>query len=59
MPANAASVACKAGTAVLIFVNAANLANESGIAAVETPKSIWALLVPSKEDVDAIFALFK
>ena len=57
MPANEGSVAYKVGTSVLIFVNAAYLAHESGIAAADTPKSIWAVFVPSKEDVDAAFAL--
>ena len=57
MPASDGSVAYKVGTTVLIFVNAAYLAHESGIAAVDAPKSIWAIFVPTKEDVDAAFDL--
>jgi predicted lactoylglutathione lyase len=55
MPASAGSVAYKVGTSVLIFVNAAYLAAESGLPAAEAPKSIWAIFVPSKEEVDAAF----
>lgn len=57
MPASEGSVAYKVGTAVLIFVNAAYLAHESGIAAVAAPKSIWAIFVATRDEVDAAFAL--
>jgi predicted lactoylglutathione lyase len=57
MPASAGSVAYKVGTAVLIFVNADYLAHESGIEQVRTPKSIWAIFVPTKAEVDAAFDL--
>ncbi|MCW1385072.1 VOC family protein [Novosphingobium sp. KCTC 2891] len=57
MPPSEGSVAYKVGTAVLIFVNAAYLEHESGIAANGAPKSIWAVFVPTKEDVDAAFEL--
>ena len=57
MPASEGSVAYKVGISVLIFVNDAYLAHESGIAAAETSKSIWAVFVPTKADVDAAFDL--
>jgi len=55
MPASEGSVAYKVGTSVLIFVNAAYLAHESGIAQTQSPKSIWAIFVPTKTEVDAAF----
>jgi predicted lactoylglutathione lyase len=55
MPASEGSAAYKVGTSILIFVNSAYLANESGIPAVETPKSLFAIFVESKEEVHAAF----
>ena len=55
MPASEGSAAYKVGTSVLIFVNSAYLAKESGIPAVETPKSLFAIFVASKEEVHAAF----
>jgi predicted lactoylglutathione lyase len=55
MPASDGSAAYKVGTSVLVFVNANYLAQESGIPAVETPKSLFAIFVSSKEDVHAAF----
>lgn len=55
MPASEGSVAYKVGTSVLIFVNATYLAQESGIAEVEGPKSIWAVFVPTRAEVEAVF----
>ncbi len=55
MPPSAGSVAYKVGTSVLIFVDAAYLAQESGIPAVETPKSLFAIFVASKDEVHAAF----
>jgi len=55
MPATPGSTAYKVGTSILIFVNSAYLASESGIPAVDTPKSLFALFVESKGDVQAAF----
>lgn len=55
MPANPGSVAYKVGTAVLIFVNSAYLANESGVPATSTPKAFMAIFVESKTEVEAAF----
>ncbi|MDO7843783.1 VOC family protein [Sphingomonas immobilis] len=55
MPASEGSAAYKIGTSILIFVNAAYLAKESGIPAVATPKSLFAIFVASKEEVHTAF----
>jgi predicted lactoylglutathione lyase len=55
MPASEGSAAYKVGTSVLIFVSSAYLAKESGIPAVETPKSLFAIFVASKDEVHAAF----
>ena len=55
-PVSPMSVRYKLGTAVIVFLNAGYLAKESGIAAAGTPKSIFAIFVASKEDVDRDFA---
>lgn len=55
MPATEGSAAYKVGTSVLTFVNSAYLASESGIPAVDTPKSLFAIFVASKEEVHAAF----
>lgn len=55
MPASEGSVAYKVGTSVLIFINAAYLAHESGIEQAQTPKSIWAIFVSTRTEVDAAF----
>lgn len=55
MPAAEGSVAYKVGTSVLIFVNSVYLAQESGVRAVETPKSLFAVFVESKEEVHTAF----
>lgn len=55
MPATEGSAAYKVGTSILIFVNSAYLASESGIAVFKSPKSIFAVFVASKEEVHAAF----
>ena len=50
-----ASIMYKVGTAVLVFLNADYLAAESGIEAVATPKSVWAIFVESKAEVESVF----
>ena len=55
MPASDSSVMYKVGTSILVFLNAAYLAHESGIEAVATPKSVWAVFVESKDEVIAAF----
>lgn len=55
LPASALSVMYQVGTSLLVFLDAAYLASESGIAAVGSPKSIWAHFVASKEEVHTIF----
>jgi predicted lactoylglutathione lyase len=55
MPASDMSVAYKVGTSILIFLDAGYLAQESGMSAVDAPKSLWATFVPSKGDVDSVF----
>lgn len=55
MPASDGSVAYKVGTSVLIFVNADYLSHESGIPAMDTPKSLFAIFVSSKDEVHAAF----
>lgn len=55
MPASDSSVMYKVGTSILVFLNAAYLAHESGIEAVATPKSVWAVFVESKDEVVAAF----
>jgi len=55
MPVNAGSAAYKVGTSILIFVNADYLAAESGVPKVDTPKSLFAIFVPSREEVHSVF----
>lgn len=55
-PPSPMSVMYKTGTAVIVFLDAAYLAAESGVEAVRLPKSLWALFVPSREEVDSLFA---
>ena len=55
-PASAMSVMYKTGTAVIVFLNEAYLAHESGLAAVAAPKSLFAVFVPAKADVEPMFA---
>jgi len=55
-PPSPASVMYKVGHSVLVFLNAGYLAAESGIPAVATPKSLWAIFVSSKAEVDSMFA---
>ncbi len=55
MPKSDGSVAYKVGTSVLTFVDAAYLASESGIPETQTPKSLFAIFVASKEEVHAAF----
>jgi predicted lactoylglutathione lyase len=55
MPASDTSVAYKVGTSILIFLDAGYLAQESGMPAIDAPKSLWATFVPSKNDVDSVF----
>lgn len=52
-PSSSMSVMYKTGTAVFVFLNAAYLASESGVAVAIAPKSIWAIFVNSKQEVDA------
>jgi len=54
-PESPASIMYKVGTAVLVFLNADYLAAESGIEAVATPKSVWAIFVESKAEVESVF----
>lgn len=55
-PPSPASVMYKVGHSILVFMPAAYLAAESGLAAVNAPKSIWATFVSSKGEVDTQFA---
>lgn len=56
MPPSPMSVLYKVGTAILVFLDAGYQARESGIAPVDTPKGIWAIFVPSKAEVESVFA---
>ena len=56
MPASSQSVLYKVGTAILVFLDEAYQAQESGIAPGAGPKSIWAIFVPSKDKVDEAVA---
>ncbi|MET0378897.1 MAG: VOC family protein [Spongiibacteraceae bacterium] len=55
-PPSPASVMYKVGHSVLVFLPASYLAAESGIPAERTPKSLWAIFVSSKTEVDSVFA---
>lgn len=44
----------KLGTAVLVFLDADYLASESGLPAVAQPKSLWAIFVSDKREVEAL-----
>lgn len=55
VPANPMSVLYKVGTAVLVFLNEDYQAQESGLPKAVGVKSIWALFVDSKADVDRNF----
>jgi predicted enzyme related to lactoylglutathione lyase len=55
-PPSPASVMYKVGHSVLVFLPAPYLAAESGIPAAELPKSLWAIFVASKAEVDTVFA---
>jgi predicted lactoylglutathione lyase len=55
VPANPMSVLYKVGTAVLVFLNEDYQAQESGLPKGVGVKSIWALFVESKADVDRDF----
>ncbi len=55
-PSSPASVMYKVGHSVMVFLNAGYLAAESGLPVVAAPKSIWAVFVPSKAEVDSTFA---
>jgi uncharacterized protein len=55
MPATPASVLYKLGTVVLVFLNAAYQAKESGIEGAASPKSIWAIFVDSRQEVETVF----
>ena len=51
-----ASVMYKVGHSILVFLHSAYLAAESGIPAASGPKSIWALFVSTKDEVEQIFS---
>jgi uncharacterized glyoxalase superfamily protein PhnB len=53
-PPSPLSVMYQIGTSLLVFIDAAYQARESGIPAIETPKGLWAQFVASKEEVHAI-----
>jgi uncharacterized protein len=55
-PPSPASVMYKVGHSVMVFMPAGYLAAESGIPAASTPKSLWAIFVGSKAEVDSTFA---
>jgi predicted lactoylglutathione lyase len=55
-PPSPASVMYKVGHSVLVFMPTAYLAAESGIAATAAPKSLWAVFVASKTEVDTLYA---
>jgi predicted lactoylglutathione lyase len=55
-PASGMSVMYKLGTTVLVFLNKVYLASESGIAVADTPRSVWAVFVDKKTDVDSQMA---
>lgn len=55
MPPTPSGAAYKVGTSVLIFVDAAYLAQESGVPTIDIPKALWAVFVSSQEEVHAAF----
>jgi len=55
-PASGMSVMYKLGTTILVFLNRAYLASESGISVADTPRSVWAVFVDGKGDVDSQMA---
>lgn len=55
-PASPMSVLYKVGTAILVFLDEDYQAQESGMAKAVGPKSIWALFVESKAEVEQMFA---
>lgn len=55
-PQSPISVMYRAGTAVIVFLDAAYLAKESGIEASNGPKSIWAVFLNDKSGVDPMMA---
>jgi uncharacterized protein len=55
-PPSPASVMYKVGHSVLVFLNANYLAAESGMPSGATAKSLWAIFVSSKAEVDSTFA---
>ncbi len=55
MPASPMSVLYKVGTSILVFLDAGYLEKESGIARGDQPKSLWAIFVPTKEEVNGVF----
>lgn len=55
MPPTEGSIAYKVGTSVLIFMPEAYLAQESGLTVSGTVKSIWAIFVPTKDEVVSLF----
>ena len=54
-PVSDTSAMYQVGTSVLVFLDADYLATESGVAVSSAPKSIWAIFVSSKEEVEATF----
>lgn len=54
-PVSDMSVMYQVGHSVIVFLNEQYLAAESGIAIGAQPKSIWAIFVSSKEEVDSVF----
>jgi len=55
-PASGQSVMYKLGATVLVFLDARYLAAESGLPVSAQPKSLWAIFMNSKAEVDAAFA---
>lgn len=51
-PVSPMSVMYKLGSAVLVFLNKDYLSAESGIDVASSPRSIWAIFVDNKEEVD-------
>jgi predicted lactoylglutathione lyase len=54
-PVSPMSVMYQVGHSVLVFLNEQYLAAESGLPVASAPKSIWAIFVSSKEEVDSVF----
>lgn len=54
-PASDMSVMYKTGTAVMVFLDADYLAKECGLPVAAGPKSIWAIFVDNKDQVDDLF----